>query len=192
MCMPPEGVEPAPYFALLAKLARRHGVAGLSMGMSADYETRGDDRRHPCPRRHRLVRPRGEGGESWTERGNEPHRSACFIALRRRRRPRRAMEAHSPRPGWSQCPALRRRTLRSGDLGRHPLQGVGQCSETCACAAPTCGKTSWHKVHQAASCSRRTRRAGLAARPRSILSVDRLAALHPGDGDGASSASASS
>lgn len=39
MCIPPEGVEPAPYFALLAKLARRHGVSGLSMGMSADYET---------------------------------------------------------------------------------------------------------------------------------------------------------
>jgi pyridoxal phosphate enzyme (YggS family) len=39
MCLPPEGVEPAPYFALLATLARRHGVAGLSMGMSADYET---------------------------------------------------------------------------------------------------------------------------------------------------------
>jgi len=39
MCIPPEGVEAAPYFALLAKLARRHGVAGLSMGMSADYDT---------------------------------------------------------------------------------------------------------------------------------------------------------
>lgn len=39
MCLPPEGVEPAPYFALLAKLARRHGVTGLSMGMSADYES---------------------------------------------------------------------------------------------------------------------------------------------------------
>jgi hypothetical protein len=38
MCIPPAGVEPAPYFALLAKLARRHGVTGLSMGMSADYE----------------------------------------------------------------------------------------------------------------------------------------------------------
>jgi uncharacterized pyridoxal phosphate-containing UPF0001 family protein len=35
MCIPPADVEPAPYFALLAKLARRHGVAGLSMGMSA-------------------------------------------------------------------------------------------------------------------------------------------------------------
>lgn len=39
MCIPPADVEPAPYFALLAKLARRHGVAGLSMGMSSDYET---------------------------------------------------------------------------------------------------------------------------------------------------------
>ena len=39
MCLPPEGVEPAPYFALLAKLARRHGLTGLSMGMSADFET---------------------------------------------------------------------------------------------------------------------------------------------------------
>lgn len=39
MCLPPAEVEAAPYFALLAKLARRHDVAGLSMGMSADYET---------------------------------------------------------------------------------------------------------------------------------------------------------
>jgi len=39
MCIPPEGVQAAPYFALLAKLGRRHGVAGLSMGMSADYES---------------------------------------------------------------------------------------------------------------------------------------------------------
>ena len=38
MCIPPLGPEPAPYFALLAELARRHGVAGLSMGMSADYK----------------------------------------------------------------------------------------------------------------------------------------------------------
>ena len=37
--MPPHGIEPAPYFALLAKLARDHGLAGLSMGMSGDYET---------------------------------------------------------------------------------------------------------------------------------------------------------
>jgi len=37
MCIPPAGVEPSPYFALLAKLARRHDVSGLSMGMSGDY-----------------------------------------------------------------------------------------------------------------------------------------------------------
>jgi len=39
MCIPPAEIEPAPYFALLAKLARRHGFDGLSMGMSADYPT---------------------------------------------------------------------------------------------------------------------------------------------------------
>ena len=39
MCIPPAEVEPAPYFALLAELVRRHDLAGLSMGMSADYET---------------------------------------------------------------------------------------------------------------------------------------------------------
>jgi pyridoxal phosphate enzyme (YggS family) len=39
MCIPPAEVEPAPYFALLARLARRHGLSGLSMGMSADFET---------------------------------------------------------------------------------------------------------------------------------------------------------
>ena len=45
MCVPPLDIEPAPYFALLAKLARRHDVAGLSMGMSGDYRDRGDARR---------------------------------------------------------------------------------------------------------------------------------------------------
>lgn len=39
MCLPPVQVEAAPYFALLAKLARDHGLAGLSMGMSDDFET---------------------------------------------------------------------------------------------------------------------------------------------------------
>ncbi|WP_310498064.1 YggS family pyridoxal phosphate-dependent enzyme [Sandarakinorhabdus sp.] len=39
MCVPPADVEPAPYFALLAKLARDHALAGLSMGMSSDYPT---------------------------------------------------------------------------------------------------------------------------------------------------------
>ena len=38
MAIPPLGLEPAPYFALLAELAGRHDVTGLSMGMSADYE----------------------------------------------------------------------------------------------------------------------------------------------------------
>ncbi len=39
MCIPPFGEAPAPHFALLAKLARTHGLGGLSMGMSADFET---------------------------------------------------------------------------------------------------------------------------------------------------------
>ena len=38
MAIPPLGVEPAPYFALLAKLARRHDVTGLSIGMSGDFK----------------------------------------------------------------------------------------------------------------------------------------------------------
>jgi hypothetical protein len=38
MAIPPLGVEPAPYFALLARLARRHDVTGLSIGMSGDFE----------------------------------------------------------------------------------------------------------------------------------------------------------
>jgi pyridoxal phosphate enzyme (YggS family) len=39
MAIPPAGVEPSPYFALLAKLARRHDVSGLSMGMSNDLRS---------------------------------------------------------------------------------------------------------------------------------------------------------
>jgi pyridoxal phosphate enzyme (YggS family) len=39
MCVPPLGREPAPYFALLAKLADDHDLPGLSMGMSDDFET---------------------------------------------------------------------------------------------------------------------------------------------------------
>jgi len=39
MCIPPADIEPAPFFALLAKLAADHGLEGLSMGMSGDYET---------------------------------------------------------------------------------------------------------------------------------------------------------
>ncbi|MBN9068411.1 MAG: YggS family pyridoxal phosphate-dependent enzyme [Rhizobiales bacterium] len=39
MCIPPIDENPGPHFALLEKLAREAGVAKLSMGMSADYET---------------------------------------------------------------------------------------------------------------------------------------------------------
>lgn len=38
MCIPPADQEPSPHFALLAKIAERNGLKGLSMGMSADYE----------------------------------------------------------------------------------------------------------------------------------------------------------
>jgi pyridoxal phosphate enzyme (YggS family) len=37
MCLPPFDEPPAPHFALTAKIARRHGLALLSMGMSADF-----------------------------------------------------------------------------------------------------------------------------------------------------------
>ena len=39
MCVPPAEIEPAPFFALLDKLASDHGLAGRSMGMSGDFET---------------------------------------------------------------------------------------------------------------------------------------------------------
>ena len=39
MCIPPVDEEPALHFALLAKMAARNGLAKISMGMSADYET---------------------------------------------------------------------------------------------------------------------------------------------------------
>jgi pyridoxal phosphate enzyme (YggS family) len=38
MCIPPVDEEPALHFALLAKLAREHGLPELSMGMSSDFE----------------------------------------------------------------------------------------------------------------------------------------------------------
>jgi pyridoxal phosphate enzyme (YggS family) len=38
MCIPPAQDQPSPHFALLAKIAARNGLRGLSMGMSADYE----------------------------------------------------------------------------------------------------------------------------------------------------------
>ena len=39
MCVPPAEIEAAPFFALLAKMARELGLPKLSMGMSGDYET---------------------------------------------------------------------------------------------------------------------------------------------------------
>ena len=39
MCIPPVDEEPAMHFALLADIADRNGLSGLSMGMSSDYET---------------------------------------------------------------------------------------------------------------------------------------------------------
>ncbi|MBK5934918.1 hypothetical protein C8N32_103162 [Rhodovulum imhoffii] len=39
MCIPPVEEEPALHFALLGKIAARNGLAGLSMGMSGDFET---------------------------------------------------------------------------------------------------------------------------------------------------------
>jgi pyridoxal phosphate enzyme (YggS family) len=38
MCIPPEGLEPVPYFKLVAAIAARNGLSVLSMGMSADFE----------------------------------------------------------------------------------------------------------------------------------------------------------
>ena len=39
MCVPPADIEPAPFFALLDKLARDNGLDARSMGMSGDFET---------------------------------------------------------------------------------------------------------------------------------------------------------
>jgi len=38
MCLPPVDQDPAPHFELLREIAARHGLATLSMGMSADFE----------------------------------------------------------------------------------------------------------------------------------------------------------
>ncbi len=39
MCIPPANKEPSLYFALLNKIAKKHNIANLSMGMSSDYGT---------------------------------------------------------------------------------------------------------------------------------------------------------
>jgi PLP dependent protein len=38
MCIPPEGQDSTPHFAMLARMAADHGLSGLSMGMSSDFE----------------------------------------------------------------------------------------------------------------------------------------------------------
>jgi len=38
MCIPPEGADPAPHFAMLSDMAARNDLSGLSMGMSSDFE----------------------------------------------------------------------------------------------------------------------------------------------------------
>jgi pyridoxal phosphate enzyme (YggS family) len=38
MCIPPEDQDSTPHFAMLARMAADHGLAGLSMGMSGDFE----------------------------------------------------------------------------------------------------------------------------------------------------------
>jgi len=38
MCIPPDGEDPTPHFQMLAGMAVRHGLSGLSMGMSSDFE----------------------------------------------------------------------------------------------------------------------------------------------------------
>jgi PLP dependent protein len=39
MCIPPQGEEPGMHFGLLAEMAKRNNLTGLSMGMSSDFET---------------------------------------------------------------------------------------------------------------------------------------------------------
>lgn len=38
MCIPPDAEDAAPHFAVLAEMAARNGLSGLSMGMSGDFE----------------------------------------------------------------------------------------------------------------------------------------------------------
>ena len=38
MCIPPDGADSTPHFTMLAGMAARNGLIGLSMGMSGDFE----------------------------------------------------------------------------------------------------------------------------------------------------------
>src|SRR5690606_41784783 len=55
MCIPPEAEPAGPHFALLARIAARNGLAKLSMGMSADYETRAEEHTSELQSRENLV-----------------------------------------------------------------------------------------------------------------------------------------
>ena len=39
MCIPPDDADAGPHFVMLAEIAERNGLTGLSMGMSGDFET---------------------------------------------------------------------------------------------------------------------------------------------------------
>lgn len=39
MCIPPANKDASPYFALAHKIAQKHQISNLSMGMSSDYES---------------------------------------------------------------------------------------------------------------------------------------------------------
>ncbi|MDZ7905676.1 MAG: YggS family pyridoxal phosphate-dependent enzyme [Cypionkella sp.] len=39
MCIPPDGIDPAPHFMMLGQMAAQNGLRGLSMGMSSDFAT---------------------------------------------------------------------------------------------------------------------------------------------------------
>ena len=59
MCVPPLGIEPAPFFALLDKLARDNGLEERSMGMSGGFRDRDHAGSYACA---------GGIGAVWCER----------------------------------------------------------------------------------------------------------------------------
>ena len=97
MCIPPESEPPAPHFALLAEIARRNGLAKLSMGMSADFETavrfgattaaatglvgaRGRTRRSPAPWPRRKPAGRRTARARPTGSDESPHPVRAHLA----------------------------------------------------------------------------------------------------------------
>ena len=59
MCIPPVGELASPHFALLGEIARRNGIAELSMGMSADWPLAVQLGRDLCAGRERDLRDAG-------------------------------------------------------------------------------------------------------------------------------------